>query len=327
MVIKESLSSSSKSLQEIVDYLLQARGKQLRPLLVIISAGLVDENLDEHRRSELFKVAAAVELIHSASLLHDEIIDGATHRRGIEALHRRWGNEQATLVGDYLLSQAFDLLSGLEQNEVLLPILAHGVFLMCRGEVLQLSRSFHWEMGEQEYFRCNYLKTSQFLAVCCEAGGRIARASVSQIRSLREYGFNLGQAFQIADDILDYAEQPEKLGKSTGIDLSHGVITLPLIYMLQKNRRYRSFLQSVLSRRESLTCEIQRSLCREIMASGALEYSFLKAEGSIEAALSALKIFPSKSAQQLLRQIAEAVTEKVSFVLGQNKADLLARDP
>lgn len=313
-VIRDVLVTSNSSMKEVVNYLLQLKGKRLRPLLVILAFSLVDNNPDSHKQKDLLDGAAAVELIHTASLLHDDIIDGAARRRGFEALHCLRGCAQATLAGNFLLSRAFFLISNLEEKERLLPPLAETVFNLCRGEINQLEKRFHWEVGEGEYYHYNYLKTSQFIAVCCETGARIAGGDNFQISSLREYGFNLGQAFQIADDILDYAEGPKSTGKSTGIDLQYGVVTLPIIYTLAREMTFRKMLQ-LISRKKSLPAGVYERIYRRVRAGGALKYSFHQAAGFIEDALSALENFPAVPARNNLRMIAERVTEKISPVL------------
>ncbi len=319
-VISKSLASSSIPLQEMIDHLLRSSGKKIRPMLVLLSGRLFDSHDNPLNKDDaLLKTAAAVELIHTASLVHDDIIDGADHRRGHATLHTRWNYLSATLVGDYLLSRAFNLLSNLEQNIILVPLMARSVALLCRGEARQLNKTFDWSISEQEYFRCNYLKTSQFLAACCEAGGRVARALPPQIRALCEYGFNLGQAFQIVDDILDYSEQPENLGKPVGADLIQGVVTLPLICLARSRGRYLTLLQSLKKRRAPLSPEINERIRQAVIASGALRYSSRKAELAKEAALQALQALPHTPARTMLAQMAEAVTARMGILDTGNK--------
>jgi geranylgeranyl pyrophosphate synthase len=311
-IIREALCTPSSSLQRMVDHLLCSSGKKIRPMLVLLSGRLFDSNDNSFKKSDaLLNTAAAVELIHTASLVHDDIIDGADHRRGHATLHTRWDYLSATLVGDYLLSRAFNLLSNMEQNKILVPLMARSVALLCRGEARQLDKSFDWSISEQEYFRCNYLKTSQFLAACCEAGGRVAKALPSQIRALCEYGFNLGQAFQIVDDILDFSEQPENLGKPVGADLSQGVVTLPLICLARSRGRYLALFNTLRKRRSHLSHEINEQIRQAVIGSGALRYSARKAELAREAALKALQALPPSPARNLLAQITEAVTNRM----------------
>ncbi|HOL16902.1 MAG TPA: polyprenyl synthetase family protein [Bacillota bacterium] len=313
-LIKDALTTSFPHLQEMVDHLLLAGGKKIRPLLVLLSGRVSGEQRNPSQRRSLVSVAAAVELIHTASLVHDDIIDRADRRRGQATLHSRWGNRSATLVGDFLLSRAFDLISDLEQNWNLLPLMSRSVMLLCRGEVLQLEKSYDYSISEQEYFRCNYLKTSQFLAACCEAGGRIGAAAPAHIRALREYGFNLGQAFQIVDDILDFKDDPEKLGKPVGADLDQGVMTLPLIYLARRQERFRLILEALKTRRMSLSPGLRESIRRAVRESGALEYSARRADQARRAALQALQVLPQTPARTRLSHIAEAIMARAGEV-------------
>ncbi len=306
-LIKDSLATPFPLLQEMVDHLPLAGGKKIRPLLVLLSGRVSGEERNASKRRALVSVAAAVELIHTASLIHDDIIDRADRRRGQATLHSRWESRSATLVGDFLLSRAFDLISGLEQSWTLLPLMARSVMLLCRGEALQLEKTYDYSISEREYFRCNYLKTSQFLAACCEAGGRIGTAVPAHIRALREYGFNLGQAFQIVDDILDFKDYPEKLGKPVGADLEQGVITLPLIYLARRQERFRRLLEALKTRRIMLSPGLRESIRRAVRESGALDYSARKADQARQAALQALQVLPQTPARTRLSHIAEAV--------------------
>lgn len=313
-LIRQTLSSTCGVLQEMVVHLLQARGKKLRPILVLLAAGLFDHDLAAKERGALLRVSAAVEMIHTASLVHDDIIDGALQRRGSATLHRRWNINKATLAGDFLLARAFLLLSRLEQNELLLPLMARSVALMCQGEIRQLDKRKIWNIDERSYFRFNYLKTSQFLAACCEAGGRMMAAADGELRALRHYGCNLGQAFQIVDDILDFTEDPGRLGKPVGSDLNQGIVTLPLIHLLRTRRRYLELLQAAVSRRASLSPDLQEQLREAVRNSGALNYAALKALRCKEAAVSALQLFPPTRSRHLLAQIAEVVAGKAPSV-------------
>ncbi len=315
--IRMSLQTQSSGLQEMIVHLLQAGGKKLRPLLVLLCAGLSGGEMYSIKRVELLRVAAAVEMIHTASLVHDDIIDGAASRRGRETLHFRWDTKKAVLAGDFLLARAFDLLCGLEQKGSLLPLFARSVALMCQGEIRQLAGNYCWETSEKNYFHFNYLKTAQFLASCCEAGATVMKAGEGEIKNLRRYGFYLGQAFQIVDDILDYTADPVKLGKPVGKDLRQGTVTLPLIYLLRVDHRYRHLLRAASTRRPALAAHLQEQVDRAVRASGALQYASRRAARAGEAAINALQRFPPTRSRQLLKQIAEAIAGRVAFVKGQ----------
>lgn len=313
--MREALQPAPGELGRMMQHLLQAPGKKVRPLLVLLSASLVRETgglpgppLSE----EAVAAAAAVELIHTASLVHDDIIDGASLRRGIPTLHSRWDSGKAVVIGDFLLARAFRLLSGLSQAPDLLPLMARAVSFLCRGEAGQWERRFDWLVTEKEYFRFNYLKTSYFLAACCEAGG-IAAGNVSQAqrRALRRYGRALGEAFQVVDDILDFSENASALGKPVGSDLGQGIATLPLICLVQARGRYRELLRELQGR--PLPEALREELVSAVRQSGALDRSRRRALASKEAALEALRAFPCLRTRHRLGQMAEAVTGRASI--------------
>lgn len=312
--LRKALRSSCGSLCEMTDHLFKTTGKMLRPILVILSAGLLKEEVSGKRYDALINTAAAVELIHTASLVHDDILDGAVLRRGNKTLHQLWNIKNATLAGDYLLARAFELLSGLDQNRQLVQLMGRAVSLLCQGEIRQLEKTYAWEMSERDYFRFNFLKTSQFLGACCEAGGRCVQAFPEQLRTLRLFGVNLGQAFQIVDDILDYAEDPEKMGKPAGSDLQQGMMTLPLIYLVGKKERYRKILQALTARRKGLSPKMKKQIREAVFGSGSLLEAFQKAKQSEAAAMEKLQQFPPCRSRSALASIAEAVTGRVSFI-------------
>lgn len=310
-LLRKSLLTSVLPLQDMVDHLPLGEGKKIRPLLVLLSGAIFEGNDGPAKTDALLKTAVAVELIHTASLVHDDIIDGAFQRRGQTTLHGLYNSQMAVLAGDYLLSRAFYILSNLDQSKILVPLMARSVALLCRGEARQLDKVFDWNISEQEYFRCNYLKTSQFLAACCEAGGRIAAALPLQVKALCEYGFNLGQAFQVVDDILDFTDEIEHMGKTVGVDLGQGVITLPLIYLLRNRGRYRALLGMLKTRRGPLPVKIMEEIRRAVKESGALNYSAFKAEQAKISAIRALQTLPQTDARCLLARIAEAVIGRI----------------
>lgn len=315
-----NLSLTGDRLREMLDYLISGPGKKVRPLLVLLSAALFN---DPSRGAGEFMLpaaavnaAAAAELIHTASLIHDDIVDRASLRRGRQALHQRWGGQAAVLAGDFLLAKAFKLLADLEQSSRLLPLMARSVSLMCRGESCQLARLYDYSISEEEYLRFNYLKTSNFLAACCEAGGLLSgREDCHELRALRRYGCQLGQAFQIVDDILDFTPSPEKLGKPVGADLRQGVVTLPLIFFLRGRRRFREIFEGIRNRQE-LPAAFAEQLAEAVRGSGALEQAYRRALKSKQAALEALKQFPASGSRRMMWQMAEAVTARASLVAG-----------
>ncbi|HHX87630.1 MAG TPA: polyprenyl synthetase family protein [Firmicutes bacterium] len=312
-LLHDILHSSSGCLQAIMDYLLISPGKQMRPLLVLLSAGLMQPGSYQQKKinESLIKVAAAVELIHTASLVHDDLIDESDLRRGQMTIHQLWGKPEAVLAGDYLIARAFQLLSETGSAGALIPVLARSVSLLCRGEAGQLEEGYNWKISEQDYFRFNYLKTSQFIASCCEAGGRVTgAASSSDIRALRRFGCKIGQAFQVIDDILDFTESRQKIGKPVGLDVKQGFATLPLIYLLRKNKRYSALCNQLNGL--PLSASLWEQLQLEVRNGGALEYTYRQALNLKQEALAALFRFPPSPYLSLLNELAEAVISRVS---------------
>ena len=214
------------AMQEMVNPIVQNRGKRLRPLLVLLSGGF--KGVD---RESLHRTAAAVELIHTASLIHDDVIDGAKERRGKPSLNALYGNCPAVLTGDYFFARAFELVA-LCQNYQLIQLFSSAIGTMCEGEIEQSRNTFNHALSEEQYLRCAYGKTAVLLEACCAAGALLSRLPGNEVEQLKQYGRKLGLAFQITDDLLDIWGNPICTGKPTGSDLREGTITLPLIYLL-----------------------------------------------------------------------------------------------
>ena len=309
-VIHEALHPAPGRLEKMVRLLLESSGKMLRPRLLLACAALAGGGR-KHNDQALFEAAAAVEMIHTASLIHDDIIDEAARRRGRETLHLRWGPGRATLAGDLLLARAFALLSRPGSDRNLLILLARAVSLLCRGEICQMNQRHCWELTERQYYEINYFKTAQLIAACCEAGGWIAGAAPACRRAMRQFGLKLGQAFQIVDDILDYAGYPEQLGKPAGNDLEQGRATLPLIHLFATQKHYLKLLQ-MLPRNSTPPRELQETLREAVKQNGSLNYALAAARQRQAEAVNALQQFPPSPERHLLTEIAAALTGRIS---------------
>lgn len=308
--VGEALAPLTGHPREVLRDLLENRGKMLRPRLLIVSAVLTGgEKVKEEKA--LYRAAAAVEMIHTASLVHDDIIDDAALRRGRPALHLLRGRRAAVLAGDLLLARAFALLSGAEDKKRVLRLLARSVALLCRGELCQMNWRCRWDLTRRQYYRIIHLKTAQFIASCCEAGGLLAGASAEERRALREYGANLGQAFQLIDDYADYAGSPYQEGKPAGGDLKQGLATLPLIHLLETRPDYRQKLHAA---PPELPPALQETLRKAIGENGSLDYTRAAALHRQEQALRALRLFPDNPARRALVGMAAAVTGRFSDI-------------
>ena len=222
MIIERMKSKNAPRIPEITSHLTDASGKRIRPLLTLACA-----NLCKYDGSNDIKLATAVEFIHTATLLHDDVVDESTKRRGKPTANLLWDNKSSVLVGDYLFSRSFQLMVETQNLEVL-NILSNASAVIAEGEVLQLSVSSNIETTEATYFKVIEGKTAALFAAACEVGAVIANADEAAIIALRTYGMKLGLAFQIADDILDYTAD-EKFGKSIGNDFAECKLTLPVI--------------------------------------------------------------------------------------------------
>jgi heptaprenyl diphosphate synthase len=235
-------SSQVDVLNEINEHLHRAGGKRLRPALYLLCAG--NRPGAPHK---VLPIAVAIELIHMATLVHDDVIDNAATRRGVPSANARWGNNAAVLGGDYLFAKAFSLLATLSGHEVL-KILTDAICAMCEGEITQIRDSFNPWVVEEGYLQRIAQKTAQLIGASCQLGAMTAGLAAEEAVSLYQFGFGIGMAFQITDDILDVTASAEQLGKPTGNDLRQGVLTLPVIRALAVGNRSEQLREIILNR-------------------------------------------------------------------------------
>ena len=220
-------ASTDPFIGQVLEQVAQYRGKQIRPALLFLVSRLSGaEPTEDH-----IQIACAIELIHTATLVHDDILDDAELRRRVETVHRSWGERPAILIGDYIYSRAFHLSTGVPGMARILSDTTHTI---CEGELLQISSRFRPDMGESTYFEIIRKKTAVLHAVSCQLGGVLGDLDSEQCRSFYEFGLDLGMAFQIVDDCLDYTGTETQVGKSLGSDLHQGKVTLPLIYLMER---------------------------------------------------------------------------------------------
>ena len=221
------MQSENPLLNEVLDYIRAKSGKQLRPLLVLLSAAVSRGVTDKTILS-----AVALELLHTASLVHDDVVDSSPMRRGAKAVHAKWNNKVAVLVGDFMLARVINTIAEI-RNTPILNIVSHLGAALSSGELLQLHANSTMWITEEQYFRIIDQKTAQLFAACTEAGAESCLATMKQTTALREFGRHLGICFQLKDDIFDYSDA-EELGKPTMNDIRDGKATLPLIISLQR---------------------------------------------------------------------------------------------
>ncbi len=308
--VKEDLQAvTSRVLESLKDpvaqkvlYLITAGGKRLRPALVLLAgqagAGACHENL--------LNAAAAVELIHTATLIHDDVIDQSPLRRSQPTFHARWGTERAVLMGDYLYSTAFSLIAQLKSPYVT-QLMSDVCRQLCRGELLEVEARFRLDLSESEYLDIIRGKTASLIGACCESGAYLAGASPGVVSQLRQFGLNFGLAFQIIDDCLDLTGDEEKLGKSVLADLDKGVLSLPLIYLtnaLSNSERRRLF--APLKKQASSTAFVKR-VAKAAVAKGTVALAENCALGFVKKAQQALDQVPADGLADACRKLASYV--------------------
>ncbi len=303
--IHESLGTDVPLIQQVSKYILGAGGKRFRPLLHLLSARLCGYR--EHTAEYL--LGSVVEYIHTASLLHDDVVDEAKIRRGRSSANSLWGNQASILVGDYLYSKALYHAVRLE-NQRVMDVLSETTTMMSEGEVLQLMQIQNAEITEADYFRLVECKTGVLISASCRLGAIISKAPLSQEDALTAYGKKLGLAFQITDDTLDYAANQVQLGKVLGKDLDEGKVTLPLIYLIRKaNPEEHEHIRGILS--ADTVTENDLTYTLGLMDKyGAVDEALSLAQSLSNESKAALAVFPDSMPRQALMALADYVVQR-----------------
>ncbi len=297
-VIIAQAQSDIKLVSDVAAHIIAAGGKRLRPCLTLAAAQLCGYTGDRHVR-----LAACVEFIHTATLLHDDVVDESSLRRGEKTANAVWGNQASVLVGDFLFSRSFQLMVADGSLEVL-RILADASATISQGEVQQLMVSHDLGIQQTTYEEVIAAKTAALFAAACEIGPIVSGQPQHQ-QALRDYGYALGMAFQMADDALDYASNEAELGKTIGDDFREGKVTMPVMVAYQRgDAAERQFWEDAMARGESLNAADLAEAKRLIVARGAIDATMARAGEFTAAALKALEAFPESSAKQALVQAA-----------------------
>ena len=282
-LIRQRLASDVVLINQVAEYIIGAGGKRLRPMLLLLAAGALG-----HRSSDAHQLAAVVEFIHTSTLLHDDVVDESDLRRGRSTANAVWGNAASVLVGDFLYSRSFQLMVELERMDVQ-RILANTTNTIAEGEVLQLLHVRNPDTDEAAYLRVIERKTAVLFAAATRLGALLAGADAATCDALHRYGMALGYAFQIADDVLDYASDAATLGKNLGDDLAEGKATLPLIHAMQhSDAATQGLLRAAIQQGDA---DAMPDVLAAIHACGSLDYSrdrALQYARAADAALSAL---------------------------------------
>lgn len=287
-----SLSSNVALINTMSNYIISAGGKRIRPLLLLLSARATKYNGEQHHI-----MAVVIELIHTATLLHDDIVDESRTRRGRNTANEVWGNAASVLVGDFLYSRAFELMVEIDSMSVM-KIMSKVTNNIAEGEVMQLLNCHNPKLSESEYFQVIENKTACLFKASTQIGAILSGADKAFESALKDYGLHLGNAFQIVDDILDFESDVETMGKEIGDDLSEGKTTLPIIYALKHTSgKEHEILVGAIENRENVGVDKVINILKN---TGAFEYARGKAKESADLARTAIKDLPESNYKKAL---------------------------
>ena len=302
---KKDLQSDVPLIRKVGEYVLSSGGKRIRPALLLLSAKLCGYQGDRH-----VPLASVIEFIHTATLLHDDVVDNANLRRGIASANTLWGNEASVLVCDFLFSKSFSLMVA-DGDLNVLRVLSAATTIIAEGEVLQLISTSDMDVTEERYIEVVRCKTAILLSAACQAGAILGKATLDHEESLRDFGMALGIAFQLMDDTLDYVASEKQFGKSIGHDLEEGKITLPLIHTLK---------QCTPAERERIADIVEKDILDKsdfqtvfdlVHTYGGIEYAVDRAAEYIAKAKSFLSHFDESPSKDALLSLSEYVVTRV----------------
>ncbi|MBL0387949.1 polyprenyl synthetase family protein [Tumebacillus sp. ITR2] len=299
--LHDEVHTSQRNLKKASTHLLKAGGKRIRPIFVLLAGKFGNYDVDR-----LAKVAAALELIHMASLVHDDVIDDAALRRGNPTVKSEWGNRMAMYAGDFIFARSLVLLSELPNVQVH-QLLSKSIVSMCEGEIEQIRDFYNVDQNLRTYLRRIKRKTALLLSVSTTLGAMVADCKRETVHALERFGYYAGMAFQIIDDILDLTATSKKLGKPVGNDLRQGNLTLPVLYALQ-HAPERDVLRANIHR-DMTEAQALESISI-VRASGGLEYAHRMADRYMEKCLEALELLPKIEATRQLTAIAHFINER-----------------
>jgi octaprenyl-diphosphate synthase len=307
-LILEQLQSPIARVEDISQYLVSSGGKRIRPLVTLLAAGA----LGDYGNSRQIQLATAIEFLHTATLLHDDVVDMSTLRRGKATANTHWDNASSVLVGDFVYSRAFQLIVAVGSLPVM-KILSDTTAVIAEGEVQQLSEVGNLLLNQTTYFEVIQRKTAELFAGACESAAVVANADAKTTQHMRAFGNHLGLAFQLVDDYLDYSGDTEKLGKNVGDDLAEGKLTLPLIRALEitaeQNIDDHEQLKTIISDKNRNQIE---DVLRIVHNTGALGYTLEHAIEQRDLALNNLSQLSANAFTEAMSQLTQYVTERAS---------------
>lgn len=301
-LVHEKLRSGVPLIDQLGNYIVNSGGKRLRPALVLLSA-----NCFAYPERDHIKLAAIIEFIHTATLLHDDVVDASMLRRGKATVNQRWGNEASVLVGDFLYSRAFQMMVEVQSAHIM-AILADATNTIAEGEVQQLLNRRDPDTTEQRYLEVIHNKTAKLFEAAAQVGAVIAGQDAETERAMAVYGKHLGIAYQLIDDVLDYSASSERLGKNIGDDLAEGKPTLPLLYALwHGSNQQTAVIKSAIHHGGRRDLE---QINAAIEATGALGYTAERARKEASVAMEAIATLPQSEHQEALLALARFATER-----------------
>jgi octaprenyl-diphosphate synthase len=302
--IDRLISTKIGFIKEIVNYIIKSGGKRVRPVLVILSAKLCGYRGNRH-----IPFAAIIEFIHTATLLHDDVVDNARTRRGASTVNTVWGNEPSVLVGDFLYSKSFELMSG-EGNHEILKTISRATTALSEGEILEVIKTADVGTTEKDYFEIIGNKTAVLFSAACEIGAILGKVTNREKNALKHFGYKLGIAFQLRDDILDYTSYDNVLGKHVGTDLKEGKMTLPFIHALKSASEAEKLSVAKLLKKRTIS-QKDFEWARKLMVSyNGMDYAAKATEKYLREAKRHLDQFPASRYKDALLSLADSMLKR-----------------
>ena len=301
--IEDQLSSDIVLINSISSYIINSGGKRLRPLLVLLSSKAC--GIDNNR--EAIKAAAMIEFIHTATLLHDDVVDNSDSRRGIKTAHQSFGNESTILVGDFLYSRAFQIMVQINHMGIM-EVMSDATNTIAEGEVLQLINSGNPKINKEQYLEVIYRKTGKLFEAAMVVGGLLSKQSQTVLNTMQLFGKELGMAYQIVDDVLDYSSSFEIMGKDVGDDLAEGKVTLPMIYTLERAMPdMQEMISQAILNKDSKNAD---KIIGCIQSTGSIASSVNDAKEKTEFALHSIQSLDNSKYKTALTNLAEIILHR-----------------
>lgn len=300
----KDLESDVPLIRKVGEYVLSSGGKRVRPALLLLAARLCG-----YTGNQAVPLASVIEFIHTATLLHDDVVDSASLRRGLASANTLWGNEASVLVGDFLFSKSFSLMVAVGSLDIL-RVLSSATTIIAEGEVMQLLCTGELDLAEEQYINVVRAKTAILMSAACEAGAILGAVTSEQQQALADFGMDLGIAFQLMDDTLDYIATEEEFGKSIGHDLEEGKITLPLIHTLRQCKDAEREVIAAVIEKDEMSLEEFREVSGLVKQYGGIDYAVISAQSYINRCSLHLDRFEPGPVRDALLELAEYVVTR-----------------